>query len=95
MSSNTAPIHINKDPSDVLVLGRNWTAFLDGDTIATSTWAAEAGLTVDSESETATQTSVQISGGTAGSVYRLTNTITLTTSGETINRSIIVTVKEL
>ena len=56
-------IHIVKDPSDVMKLTWDWAPFLDGDTIATSIWTPESGLTEDSELEDATTATVVISGG--------------------------------
>ena len=52
-------------------------------TIASSTWAAEADLTVDTDAIVNTdgvqQTSAQFVGGTAGGTYDATNTVTLST----------------
>ena len=52
-------------------------------TIVSSTWAAEAGMTVDTDSfinsDGVQSTSVQMVGGTAGTEYDITNTVTLST----------------
>lgn len=58
-----------------------------GDTIATSDWVitpsglTNGGAVVDSAD---TRTVIQVSGGTSGTTYKLTNTITLTTGGYTL-----------
>jgi len=51
------------------------------DTIATSTFAVDTGLTNVSDTNSDTTTSIRLSGGTAGQRYKVTNTVT-TTDGE-------------
>lgn len=84
---------IAKDPSAVLDYGFNWDAnnWLANisDTIATSVWAVPDGITQDSETETATTTTIWLSGGTLGQQYTIVNTIT-TTGGRTNQRSFVV-----
>ena len=65
-----------KSPASVYEYSVDWTTELGGDTIVTSVWSVDAGLTEDSESETTTSTTIFVSGGTAGTTYKLTNTIT-------------------
>lgn len=85
---------IGKDPDAVLPYSIDWSDWLvSGDTIATSTWAAETGITVDSDSETTQVTTVVLSGGTVGETYRVRNRI-VTANGYTDDRSIWVTVCE-
>lgn len=67
--------------------------WLAGDTIATSTWSAETGLTVDSETETTTKATVWLSGGTNDEVYVVTNQI-ITATGRTAERSFRLSVEE-
>lgn len=76
-------MHYIKDPGDTLDYGWDWFEWLEGDTIATSTWAIPAGITNSGESGPVVltnpdrvTTSVFISGGTVGVVYTITNTIT-------------------
>ena len=70
-----------KDPDAVLNYGFDWRGgspgpwLADGVTISTSTWAVPAGITKDSDSKTATVTTIVLSGGTAGESYVLTNHI--------------------
>jgi len=84
-----------KDPADVLDYILNYASedgtndgsdsddgFLQGDTISTSTWSIETGLTEDSESETTKTATVWLSGGTDGDTYKATNTI-VTAGGRT------------
>lgn len=62
-----------------------------GDTIATSTWVVEAGITKDSDTDTDTTTTIWLSGGTAGVEYTLTNRV-VTAQGRTHERSFLVTI---
>lgn len=77
-----------KDPDSVLDYGLDWSSWLaDGEIISTSSWTAESGITVDSDSKDSSSTTVWLSGGTDGESYLVTNTIT--TSGfRTVERSI-------
>lgn len=62
-----------------------------GDTISTSTWIVESGLTKDSDSKTSTTTTAWLSGGTAGVEYTATNRV-VTAQGRTYEQSFLVTV---
>ena len=64
-----------KDPASVQDYTITWTATLNGDTISSSSWTVDPGLTVDSDTNTTTTATVWVSGGTAGNYYRLTNTV--------------------
>jgi|GEM_PF-668165 len=64
-----------KQATEVGSFSIDWETLLGVDTIATSTWACETGITQDSESETATVATIVLSGGTAGTTYTCTNTI--------------------
>jgi len=77
--------YIDKDPHAVLNYTVDWTDWIDGDTIATSTWAITTYststvdttvLTVDNSGISGTKKSVvTLSGGTVGNVYNVRNTI--------------------
>ncbi len=83
-----------KDPDAVLDWVWDWNEWLDeGETIASSTFIASVGITIDSESNTTKTATVWLSGGTAGQVYQVTNRIT-TSSGRTDDRSITIRVAE-
>lgn len=71
-----------KDPIEIKDYGMNWATVLAAEnetTIATSTWAVSpSGLTLLSSPAPAISgsiTSVWVSGGTVGTVYKLSNTI--------------------
>lgn len=83
----------NKDPTEVLDYTIDWETLLDGDTITTSEWSVDTGITQDSETETTTLAIIWVSGGTAGKQYALTNTI-VTDAGRTRVRSIAINVIE-
>lgn len=89
-----------KDPSAVLDYSLDYNDTADsylegGETISASTWsvAPTGELVIDSDSNMTTTTTVTVSGGTAGNVYRLTNAVT-TSAGRTEERSIILRVQE-
>lgn len=73
---------ITKHPNDVLDYKINWTAWLGIDTISTSTFTADEGITIDNHEYTTTMTTLWLSGGTDGTIYKVSNTIT-TAQGRT------------
>lgn len=77
-----------KDPDEVLDYRLDWTDRLAGDTISTSVWAAESGITIDSDVHDDTAATVWVSGGTHGTTYRMTNTIT-TAAGRTMQEVVL------
>lgn len=82
-----------KDPSDVLDYTRKAAKFLGTDTISTSTWSADSGITIDSDSNDTSTATVWLSGGTAGNQYTITNRI-VTSGGRTKDKSFIVKVEQ-
>lgn len=77
----------NKDPDDVLDYGIDWTAEIaEGDSIATSEWLPDDGLTAGETGISGTITTVWLSGGQDGRVYRVTNRVT-TAAGRRMDRS--------
>ena len=84
-----------KDPNAVLDYTIDWSAWLSHqDTITNATATATTGITVNSVSRTTTQTTVWLSGGSAGSSYEVTVRIT-TNGGRTDDRSITIVCKDL
>ncbi len=81
-----------KDASDTIDYSQSWHQ-LGTDTILTSEWESDA-LEVGTSTVLGLVTNVTVSGGTAGAVARLTNTIT-TGMGRTLQRSIYVAVCDL
>ncbi len=82
---------ITKAPAEVLAVPAPTITDLGGDTVASYAWSASTGLTVVSGYTTTATT--RISGGTLGSDYALTCTLTLT-SGQIAVYSIPVQVRE-
>ena len=76
-----------KEPTAVTDYEIDWSDWLNGRTISTSTWALESGLTNQADSHTSTTTLIRISGGAWTQELTATNTITTNTS-ETEVRSI-------
>lgn len=82
-----------KPATGVLDYSIDYNSWLDGDTISTSAWVADAGITIDSDSNSTTATTVTLSGGTERTTYQLKNTIT-TAAGLTDVRCINIEVVE-
>lgn len=81
-----------KDPDEVLDYQINWTARVDDDTIATSTWIVDDGITQDSDTFSDSATTIWLSGGTVGELYSLVNRIT-TTGGRTMDQTVHIKIK--
>lgn len=82
-----------KDPDAELDFGVQWARWLNGDTIASSTWTIPAGLTKISDDHDGTRAVVWLSGGVVGNTYLLVNRI-VTAGGRTDERAIQLTVEE-
>jgi hypothetical protein len=89
-----------KDPNSVLDYKVDWAApppvgpwLADGDTITTSTWIVPDGITKDSATNTATTTTIWLSGGTLRAKYAVTNRVT-TAGGRTEDRTFWIVVRE-
>lgn len=84
-----------KDPEEVWELYFNWLPQLeiDGDTLVSSTWEVDTGVTIASQSFTVDETVVWIEGGVHGFLYTLKNTV-LTANGRTWVSRIKVRVRE-
>lgn len=83
-----------KDPGENLDYGIDWSDWLAaGETISTSVWTVAAGLTKGSDSNTTTTTTVWLSGGTAGTTYRVENAVT-TNASRTGVRSFLIVVQD-
>ncbi len=77
----------SKDPDETLDYIINWATHLGSDKISSSSWVAETGITIDSDTNTTTTATVWLSGGTLGQFYLVTNTI-VTDGGRTLEQSI-------
>lgn len=86
----------DKDPSATLDYSIDWSAWLpSGDTIASATWTATAGLTVESSPAPSVASGIAtawLSGGTAGTRYVVTCQVT-TAAGRVDERGITISVK--
>lgn len=71
----------SKRPGEVRVKVIDWSEFLDGETIATSD-VTVTGITLNSDTNDDTTATVTLSGGTEGTLAKITNTIT-TSGGRT------------
>ena len=82
-----------KDPDSVLDYTIDWEDWLGSDTIATSDWTVDTGLTEDSDTNTTKAATIWLSSGTANTDYEVTNEIT-TQGLRTDNRTITIQVRE-
>ena len=85
--------NFTKTDGEVLDYKIDWASWLDSDTISTSVWTTDTGVTVDSETETTTAATVWLSGGTNSNVYQVKNRIT-TVGLRTAERSFNLTIEE-
>lgn len=87
---------IRKSPNDNYKFTVDWANELGVDTINAnpggSTWTAEAGITIDSETNDDTTATIDLSGGTAGVTYTLTNQIN-TAGGDVYEKNIYIKVQ--
>ena len=82
-----------KSPSSVLDYQHDLTSELGTDTISTSAWSLDSGITKDSDSKTTTASTIWISGGTVGMTYSVANTI-VTAAGRTHYKAFYLRVQE-
>lgn len=83
-----------KDPDATLDWHFDWLNWLaTAETITSSSFIVTAGLTLVSNTNTTTNTTVWLSGGQTGHVYTVTNRV-VTSGGRTDDRSIIIRVKD-
>ena len=75
-----------KTPAEVLDYGWDWSRWLDGDTLASSTWTVDTGLTIQSHTYDTASTTIWLTGGSEGATYQATNTVT-TAAGRTAQRT--------
>lgn len=71
-----------KAPTDNLNYSVDWSRWLGTDTIATSVWTTPTGINSSLQTNSATTTSIWISGGTIHTYYDFINTIN-TNGGQT------------
>lgn len=81
-----------KEPTEVLDYRIDWSDWLDGLTIASSTWIVPAGITSEDETNTSTISLIRLSGGTWGETYELQNTI-VASDDESETRSILIRIQ--
>lgn len=83
-----------KDPEAVLDYSFDWTPWLAaGETITSKTVTVPTGLTLDASNEAAGVVTAWISGGTAGTAYRV-ECLIVTSEGRTDERSITIRAQE-
>jgi len=85
-----------KDEDSIIDYGCDWADWLQaGEIITGSSWSTtpSSGITKGAEDFTTTATSIFLSDGNEGVVYRLSNRIT-TNQGRTEDRSMVITVAE-
>jgi hypothetical protein len=86
------PCEYVKDPDAVLDYQIDWEAWLNGDTIATSSWVVD-GVTLDSDANTNTTATAWLSAGTADTIATATNSI-VTAAGREDDRTLELHIEE-
>lgn len=76
-----------KDPDEVLDYQLDWSGRLGEDQISTSTWTVPTGIVKNSDTNTATVSTVWLSSGTLGTSYDLVNRV-ITTGGRTMDQTV-------
>lgn len=76
-----------KDPDEVLDYIVDWSARLEADTIATSTWTVPLGITKNSDTKTNTTTTIWLSSGVLDASYEFVNRIT-TAGGRMMDQTV-------
>ena len=92
-SAACGPVDATKDADDISDLSFHWAKELAGDTIDTSTFLLPDGLTEDDSSTSGSATTIRLSGGDCGKVYRVTNRI-VTDDGRQFDKTKRVAVRE-
>lgn len=87
-----SPITFTKDPHAKLDYSVDWTRWLNGDTISSSSWSVPAGLYLSAQSETTGIATCWLMSGTAGQAYQVTNSIT-TAAGRVDERTFTIIVR--
>ena len=82
-----------KDSDAVKDYAIDWSPWLAGDTITTSTWIVPTGITKNSDTHTTTGTTIWLSSGTDGTDYNLVNRV-VTAGGRTEDRTITILVRQ-
>ena len=82
-----------KDPDATLDYQVDWSDWLGGDTISTSSWNVPNGITLDTDTNTTTTATAWLSGGSVNKSYEITNRI-VTAGGRTDDRTITINVKQ-
>jgi hypothetical protein len=80
------PFYIDPDGQDNF--GISWLAWLEGETISSSSWAYPSALTITNEANTTTETSLTVAGGVAGGEYEVVNSVE-TASGRKQDKTLI------
>lgn len=88
------PADLVKDPDATILMRFDWAKELDGDTIATSEFLLPDGMIEGTNGGTGSYRTCKVSGGDCGGIYRVTNRITTTTGGLTLDKTQRVVVRE-
>jgi hypothetical protein len=84
---------IYKVAAEELILTLDWSAVLGAETITVSAWAADAGIVTAGGANTNTTATIEITGGTVGTTYKVRNTAT-TSGGQVLVQDLTVMVVE-
>jgi len=81
---------VAQDKDEAIAYTIDWSADLNSSTVASTAWTVPSGLTNESTTATTTTSSIRLSGGTPGVVYKIEALATLD-SGEKLQGHFLVT----
>jgi hypothetical protein len=88
-----SPAHFSQFDTEVLDYENDYSGELPtGDVITASSWTADDGLTLSNPQFTASTAKVWVSGGVAGFVYRVANSVS-TAGGRVMVKKLFITIK--
>lgn len=94
MAAGSNPIGIApKDPNAILDYTINWSRWLNGDVISSILWTLPAGITDVGHTNSGSDMTIWLSGGTAGVNYDIVGEI-VTVGGRTDDRTLRIAVAE-
>lgn len=82
-----------KSPDGVLDYQIDWEDWLNGDTISTSTWTVQSGITKVTDTSSTYTATIWLDGGTIGNRYTVTNHI-VSAAGREEDQSLVVYIVE-
>ena len=85
---------VRKAPEAKTIISMDWSSiYTTAQTVASSSWTVDTGLTIDANAYSAATSTATVSGGTADRSYKLANQVTMS-DGQIDKRTILVGVMD-